>query len=158
MATMTLGSFMPARLLDGAGNADRDVEVRRDDLAGLADLPVVSAHSPHRRRRRGRPQTAAPSLSAIGSITSSNVLLGAERAPARDDDLGRGQFGPLRMGDPVLDEAGKAPPSAAASTLSTLAEPPLARRLEGRGAHGDDFLGVAGLHRLDRIAGIDRGA
>ena len=29
-------------------------------------------------------------------------------------------------------------------------------RLEGRGAHGDDLLGVRRFHRLDRVAGIDR--
>src|SRR3954470_12595067 len=28
-------------VLDRAADADRDVELRRDDLAGLADLPVV---------------------------------------------------------------------------------------------------------------------
>ena len=32
----------------------------------------------------------------------------------------------------------------------------LAGRLEGRGAHGDDLLGVLRLHGLDRVAGIDR--
>ena len=32
----------------------------------------------------------------------------------------------------------------------------LARRLEGRGAHRDDLLGVGRLHGLDRVAGIDR--
>jgi hypothetical protein len=41
MATMTLLSFIPAKMLDRAGNADRDVEVRGHDLAGLAHLPVI---------------------------------------------------------------------------------------------------------------------
>ena len=31
-----------------------------------------------------------------------------------------------------------------------------AGRLEGGGAHGDHFLGIAGAHGLDRVAGIDR--
>ena len=36
-----LGILHAGEMLDGAGDADRDVEVGRDDLAGLADLPVV---------------------------------------------------------------------------------------------------------------------
>ncbi len=31
----------PRQMLDGAGDADRHIEVRRHHLAGLADLPVV---------------------------------------------------------------------------------------------------------------------
>src|SRR6478735_9636027 len=30
-----------SEVLDGAADANRDVQLRRDDLAGLADLPVV---------------------------------------------------------------------------------------------------------------------
>ena len=36
-----LGILHAGEMLDGAGYAAGDVEVRRDDLAGLADLPVV---------------------------------------------------------------------------------------------------------------------
>ena len=48
------------------------------------------------------------------------------------------------------------PGSAAACAFSTLRRAALAGRLEGRGAHGDDLLGVRRLHGLDRVAGIDR--
>src|SRR5258707_15280616 len=36
-----LGILHPGEMLDGAGNADRDIEIGGDDLAGLADLVVV---------------------------------------------------------------------------------------------------------------------
>ena len=49
-----LAVLHPGQVLDGAGDADRDVELGRHDLAGLADLPVVGARSPRRPRRGGR--------------------------------------------------------------------------------------------------------
>src|SRR6476619_4190962 len=33
--------FHAGKMLDRAADADRDIQLRRDDLAGLADLPVV---------------------------------------------------------------------------------------------------------------------
>src|SRR5579871_1782742 len=36
-----LGVLHPGEVLDRAGNSDCDIELRRDDLARLADLPVV---------------------------------------------------------------------------------------------------------------------
>jgi hypothetical protein len=54
-------------MLDRARDPDRDVEVGSDDLAGLADLPVVRARIRHRPPRAEAP-IAAPSLSAIGSM------------------------------------------------------------------------------------------
>ena len=38
-----LGAAAPGPVLDGAADAARDVEVRRDPAAGLADLLVVRA-------------------------------------------------------------------------------------------------------------------
>ena len=46
--------------------------------------------------------------------------------------------------------------SAAAATVSIGALPPSARRLECRGADGDDALGIEGAHRLDGVAGVNR--
>jgi hypothetical protein len=40
-------------MLDRARNADRDIEIRRHDLAGLADLPVVRGVAGIDRRARG---------------------------------------------------------------------------------------------------------
>src|SRR6476620_11580838 len=48
-----LGIFHPGEMLDGARYADRDVEFRRHDLAGLPDLPVVGCVAGIDRRARG---------------------------------------------------------------------------------------------------------
>ena len=48
------------------------------------------------------------------------------------------------------------PGSAAAGGVLDRGRAALAGGLEGRGAHGDDLLGVVRLHGLDRVAGIDR--
>ena len=53
------------QMLDGAGDADGDIELRGDDLAGLADLIVVGT-KPARRPLHAR-HRAPPSLSASGS-------------------------------------------------------------------------------------------
>jgi hypothetical protein len=45
-------------MLDRAGNADRDIDFRGDDLAGLADLVVV------RRIARCRPPRGSPDCGA----------------------------------------------------------------------------------------------
>ncbi len=41
MATMILRILHAREVLDRAGNADRDIDFGRDDLAGLADLIIV---------------------------------------------------------------------------------------------------------------------
>ena len=48
------------------------------------------------------------------------------------------------------------PGSAAAAAALDRRRAALAGRLEGRGAHRDDLLGVLRAHGLDRVAGIDR--
>ena len=48
------------------------------------------------------------------------------------------------------------PGSTAALTASIGSRAALAGRREGGGADGDHLLGVGRLHRLDRVAGIDR--
>jgi hypothetical protein len=78
------------QMLDGAGNADRDIKLRRDHLAGLADLPVV---------RRitgidGSARCADGSTELVGNRQDDLLELfrRAERPAAGDDDLRRGQF------------------------------------------------------------------
>src|SRR6185295_16935791 len=88
---------------------------------------------------------AAPSLSATGSMyfvkfsrdciaRPPEMMILAEVSSGRSD---------LESSSPTKLEM---PGSAAA----------VRRRLEGRGAHRDDFLFVLRLHGLDCIAGIDR--
>ena len=75
------------QVLDRAADAGGDVELRRDDLAGLADLPVV-------RRVAGVDGGAAGAerrAELVGERRQHLVELvaRAQRAPAGDDDLGR---------------------------------------------------------------------
>ena len=83
---MTLLSFMPGEVLDRAGDADGDVEVRRDDLAGLPDLVVVGHVARVDRRARG----ADRGFELVGErVEQLEVLGAAEAAAAGDDDRAR---------------------------------------------------------------------
>jgi hypothetical protein len=58
-------------VLDGARDADGDVEVRRDDLAGLADLPVVRHEARVDRGARGahrRAELVGERLEHLGEV------------------------------------------------------------------------------------------
>jgi hypothetical protein len=122
MATMTLESFMPGEVLDRAGDAERHVKVGRHHLAGLAHLPVVGGEPCIHRRAGG----AHGGVELVGqALHDLEALLGADAAPARDDDARRGELGPLGGRDAVLDQAER-PGSWGAGTSSWGAEPPVA--------------------------------
>ena len=98
---------------------------------------------------------AAPSLSATGSIY---LVKFSRLCMARPPEMmilaevssGRSDF------DNSSPTNAESPGSAAGCGILHAGRAALARRLEGRGAHGDDLLGVGRLHGLDRVAGIDR--
>src|SRR3546814_20459010 len=74
-------------MLDRAGDADRDVNLGRDDLAGLADLIVVRRIAGiHRRAAR-----AAAGIQLVGQRIDQRLelLRRTNRAAARHDDLDR---------------------------------------------------------------------
>src|SRR6266850_2383134 len=90
------------QVLDRARDPDRYVEVRRDDLAGLPDLPVVRHEAGidgRARRAHRRAQLVRKRLEHL-----LEVLAIRHAAPARDDDLRGSQFGPLRFGDLASDK------------------------------------------------------
>ena len=102
-----------------------DVEVGRDDLAGLADLPVV--------RRVAGVDGGAGGADGGAELVGDRqddlqeLLRRAERAAARDDDLGRGQFRPVGRRDSLSSTKVDRPGSAAAlDVLDRRAEPPSA--------------------------------
>ena len=84
-------------MLDGARDADRDVGFGGDDLARLTDLIVVQGIARVDRGARAADPGAEPVRKRVDQRVE--LLRGAERAPARDDDLGAGQFGPLGLGE-----------------------------------------------------------
>ena len=97
---------MPARCWMAPEMPTGDVEVRRDDLAGLADLPVVRRIAGIDRGAR----CADGGAELVGDRQDDflELLRRAERAAARDDDLGRGQFRTVAARQPVLDEGRQA--------------------------------------------------
>jgi hypothetical protein len=83
-------------MLDGAGDADREVELWRDDLAGLADLVVI-------RDKTGIDRSTGCTkrrTELVGErFEQGLVVLATAQAPtAGDDDLGGAEFGALGFG------------------------------------------------------------
>ena len=111
---------MPARCWIAPRDADGDVQLRRDDLAGLADLPVV--------RRVARVDRGAAGAQGGAQLVGQRrqhlveLLARAQRAAAGDDDLGRGQFGPVALGDLAADEAATCRCRPRRLTVSTAAD------------------------------------
>src|SRR5208283_5616170 len=89
--------FAHARaMLDGAGDAAGDVQLRPHRRAGLADLiVVVNVAGVHRRAAAGG--RAAESFGQLHD--QLEVLLAAHAGAAGDDDVGRGQVNLLGRAD-----------------------------------------------------------
>src|SRR3954447_3434384 len=133
-------------VLDGAGDPDRHVELRRDRLAGLADLVGVRVTASVGGCTRGTDRRAE----TVGELLDEReVGAFAEPSPTRDDD---GRFGELRaatflLGDPVEDlrRLGRVADRRRHLLLGGLRR----GRLRSRGvrAHGDDGSALADLCR-----------
>ena len=154
MAMMVLGILHAGKVLDGAGDADGDVDFGGDDLAGLAHLVVVG-HIARVHRRAARPHARAQLVRQRHDRRREGLRV-LQRAPARDDDLGRGQFGTLALGDLRTDEAARPGIGRAAHRLDGRTAAVRRRLGKGRAAHRDHQLGVAALHRGNGVARVDR--
>ena len=88
-------------MLDRAGNADRDVKLGRDHLAGLPDLPIVGRIARVDRGARGAHRRAE----LVGHRLDERleVLRLLHRAAAGDDNSGRREFRSVRLGERRLD-------------------------------------------------------
>src|ERR671922_1982176 len=81
-------------MLDGTGNSDRDVELRCDDLAGLADLVIVGDKT----GIDGGTRRADGGAKLVGDLLQQvEIVAGLHAAPARDDDPRAGELGTLRF-------------------------------------------------------------
>src|SRR5215218_9596540 len=80
-----LGALHADLVLDRAGDARREVELRRDRLAGLADLRGVRVPAGVDDRARGRYSAAERVREVLGE---REVLGLAEPATAADEDVG----------------------------------------------------------------------
>ena len=104
MATITFDSFMPARCWIAPEMPIADVELRRDDLAGLADLVVVR----HEAGIDGGARGAERGTELVGERFEQRVvvLAAAQAAAAGNDDLGGAEFGAFRLGQFAADQVG----------------------------------------------------
>src|SRR5690606_17559331 len=132
---------------------DHVYDFRRDNLAGLANLPVV-------RRIAGIDGgTAGADRGAelVGDRKDDLLeLLGrTERAATGNHDPGRGQLRTIALRQTVLDKGRQLRILRRGNALDG-GRTVLAGRLEGGGANGDHLLGVGRLHGLDGVTGIDR--
>src|SRR5579883_1074070 len=124
------------KVLNGAGDADRDVELRRHDLAGLADLVIVRHETGIDRGARG----ADGGAELVGdAFEQAEIVARLHAAAAGDDDSRARQLRPLRfrqLGADIFRKAGRTGTGRAfdggAAALGGR------RRKAGR-AHGDDL-------------------
>ncbi len=147
-----LGILHARQVLDGAGDADGDVELRRDDLAGLPDLPVVGRIA---RVDRGARRAQARAQALGQGLEHLEVLRRAHPASARDDHLGRLQVGPVRLGHLATDKARQSAVGHRGDAFHRCRSA-FGGRIETRRAHGGDDQAIGALHRGNGIAGVDR--
>src|SRR5580692_8864329 len=130
-------------MLDRAGDADGNIKVGRHDLAGLADLVVV-------RHVAGIDRGAAGAELVGQRLEDLEVIAAAHAAAAGHHDLGRGELGPLALGQLGAHIRRQALAALAADLLDRGRIAPWAlarRRLEVGRADGDDLDLVGALHR-----------
>ncbi len=140
-------------MLDGAGDADGDVQLGGDYLAGLPHLHVVGHEAGVDRRARG----AHRGTELVGHLVEQlEVVAVLQAAAAGDDDLRRGQLGTLGLRQLRADEAGNPVVLATGQGLDRGAAAGGGHRVEASGAHTDDLHRRAGLHGGDGVAGVDR--
>ena len=127
-------------MLDRAGDADRDIDFRSDDLAGLADLIVVGDIA--RINRSARSTDAGAELVGERGDDFLELFAGAQGATTGDDDLGAGQFGAFGLGDFLADETGQSGFACAGYAFDRAVAAFGRGLVKGGAAHGDDLLGV----------------
>src|SRR5450631_564686 len=148
-----LGILHAGEMLDRAGDADGDIKFRRHHLAGLPDLPVVRRISGIDRGARGA--DAGAELVGERLDIFGKILAALHGAATGDDDLGRCQFGAIALGNLLADKTGETGVGRRRGIFYRRAAA-VSCRGEGRGAYGDDLLGVLRFNRLNGVAGIDR--
>ena len=141
-------------MLDRARDADRDVELGRDDLAGLADLVVVGHEAGIDRGARGADRGAE----LVGDrLQQVEIVARLHAAPARDDDPGAGQLRPLGFRQLGADEFARGRPSRRRSPPRSAPSRPRPRA-GGKAVPRTVMILIAvlRLHGRQRVAGIDR--
>ena len=148
-----LGILHARQMLDGAGNAHRDVKIGRHHLAGLAHLIIVG----HKARIDRGAAGAHRGVQPVGDLVEQLEILAPTAGRARRRSRSwRRSVPAVRIWKALRRRISRVPGSPAAAIFSIARAAAFAGRLEGGGAHGDDFLARRRLHGLDGVAGIDR--
>ncbi|CRM62183.1 hypothetical protein [Pseudomonas sp. 25 R 14] len=140
-------------MLDRAGDTDRDVQLWRNDLAGLADLHVVGYEACVDRRARSADRRAQLVGQGVQVLEVVTVL---HATTAGNDDLGSGQLRAVRLGQFFANKAGSASIVHSRNGFNGSRTPFRDNRVEAGGAYGDDFDGSCRLHGGNGVTGVDR--
>src|SRR5690606_37548117 len=97
-----LGVLHARQVLDRTANTDGDVQLRRDDLAGLTDLHVVRHETGV---YRGARSTDSGTELVGQGVQVLEVVAVLHAATAGNDDLGSGQFRTIGLGQLFTDES-----------------------------------------------------
>src|SRR5580692_12325810 len=135
--------FHAGEMLNGTRYADGDIKVRRHHFAGLANLPIVRRVAGIDRGARGADRGAE--LIRHRLYIFGEVVAALHRPAAGNDDLGRGQFRPLRFRQLLADEAGNARIGRGGSGLDGC-RTALDAGLACRRPYRDHFLGIVRAH------------
>src|SRR5258706_2439721 len=140
------------QVLDRAGDAHRDVELGRDDLARLSHLVVVRAVP----RIHGGARSTDGRTQLVGErLDDLEVLPGGEAAPARDDAPRAAQLGTRRLRELLRQHFRLLLVGTGRERFDGRGSTGL-RRFESGRAHRDHLDGIGRLHRGERIARVDR--
>jgi hypothetical protein len=148
-----LGFLHPGQMLDGAGDADREVKLRRDDLAGLADLVVIRHETGVDRSTGGTERRTELVGERFEQLVV--VLATAQTATTGNDDLGGTEFGPFGFGQFAVGQGGLGGVGSRRDAFDFCGISAV-DRIKGGGADGDDLDAVGTLDGSQRVAGVDR--
>jgi hypothetical protein len=113
----------PGQMLDGAGDADREVKLRRNDLAGLANLVVVRHKAGIDRSTGGTERRTELVGERFEQLVV--VLATAQTTTTGDDDLGGTEFRTLGLGQFAVGQGGLGGVGSRADGFDFCAFPPL---------------------------------
>ncbi|VVO42125.1 hypothetical protein PS691_05839 [Pseudomonas fluorescens] len=140
-------------MLDRAGDTDRDVQLWRNDLAGLTDLHVVGYETGV---DRGAGSTDRRAQLVGQGVQVLEVVAVLHAATAGNDDLGGGQFRTIGFCKLFADEAGNTRVVSSSNCFNSSRTAFSGNRVETGGTHGDHFDRSRRLHGSDGVTGIDR--
>jgi len=140
-------------VLDRAGDTDGDVQLWRNDLAGLTDLHVVRYETCV---DRGAGSTHGSAQLVGQGVQVFEVVTVLHAAAAGNDDLGSGQLRTIGFRKLFADEAGSAGVVSSSNRFNGSRTTFRSNRVETGGTYCDHFDCSGRLHGSDGVTGVDR--